>query len=259
MTTAQGSSPSVQRTAVVTAAAGAMGSAIVLALLDRNMSVVATDISGRRLDALRASAIERGRGGGLAATIKADSTRREAVEGLAQTAYEVLGSVDVLVNVVGGYRGDLYTGVLDIDDARFDSTVDMTLRSTFLCTQAFGRGMVESGYGRIVNIGSISMNGAVGQADYAGLKAAVIGFTRTCAMELAPAVTVNAVIPGVIETSVMERMSSDVLEDYAARIPLRRWGQPEDVAAAVAFLASDEAAYITGEDLYVSGGFRSWI
>jgi 3-oxoacyl-[acyl-carrier protein] reductase len=150
-------------------------------------------------------------------------------------------------------------GVLDIDDARFDSTVDMTLRSTFLCTQAFGRGMVERGFGRIINIGSISMNGAAGQADYAGLKAAVVGFTRTCAIELAPAVTVNAVIPGVIETSVMERLGAEALEEYAARIPLRRWGRPEDVAGAVAFLASEHADYITGEDLYVSGGFRSWI
>lgn len=259
MTSAAGPGVRSAATAVVTAAAGAMGSAIVLELLARGLQVVATDLSGRRLEALRESAIAAGHGDALVGVLKADATRRAAVSELTAEALQLLGSVDVLVNVVGGYRGELYTGVLDIDDERFDSTVDMTLRSTFLCTQGFGRGMVEQGFGRIINIGSISMNGAIGQADYAGLKAAVIGFTRTCAIELAPSVTVNAVIPGVIQTSVMDRMNTQILEDYARRIPLQRWGRPEDVAGAVAFLASDHASYITGEDLYVSGGFRSWV
>jgi 3-oxoacyl-[acyl-carrier protein] reductase len=87
----------------------------------------------------------------------------------------------------------------------------------------------------------------------------VVGLTRSAAMELAPAITVNAVVPGVIETSVMERMSDEMLRRYRERIPMGRWGQPSEIAAAVAFLASEDASYITAEDLYVSGGFRSWL
>lgn len=252
------------RGVVVTGAAGVMGSAIVRRLVARGFRVFATDLSGRRLaelERLVAADLEAGPAGtgALVGSVKADATVRTEVERVVAAADTALEGIDGLVNVVGGYRGELYTSVLEIDDVRFDSAVDMTLRSVLLMTQLCGRGMVDRGYGRIVNIGSIAMNGAEGQADYAGLKAAVVGFTRTCAMELAPAVTVNAVVPGVIDTSVMARMTEEMQTRYRDRIPLGRWGAPDEVAAAVAFLISDEASYITGEDLYVSGGFRSWL
>src|SRR5690606_29331568 len=120
-----------------------------------------------------------------------------------------------------------------ISDERFDSAVDMTLRSALLMTQLCAPGMRQAGWGRIVNVSSIAKNGAEGQADYAALKAGVVGLTRSAAMELAPEITVNAVVPGVIDTLVMDRMSDEMKRRYRERIPLGRWGQPSEVAAAV--------------------------
>jgi NAD(P)-dependent dehydrogenase (short-subunit alcohol dehydrogenase family) len=236
-----------------------MGSAIVHRFLDDGHSVFASDISGRRLGELEESVAAQEYAGRYAGHLKADATKRESCAGIAAAARDAMGAVDVLVNVVGGYRGELYEHILSITDERFDSAVDMTLRSPLLMTQMCAPEMIERGWGRIVNVSSIAKNGAEGQADYAALKAGVVGLTRTAAMELAPAINVNAVVPGVIDTMVMERMSDEMKRRYRERIPLDRWGQPSEVAAAVAFLASADASYITGEDLYVAGGFRSWL
>jgi NAD(P)-dependent dehydrogenase (short-subunit alcohol dehydrogenase family) len=234
-----------------------MGGAIVRRLLADGCTVYASDLSGRRLAELETSVA--GSGDGWAGGWKADATKRDACADLVARAGEAMGGVDVLVNVVGGYRGALYEPLVAISDERFDSAVDMTLRSPFLLTQLCAPAMLDRGWGRVVNVASIAMNGAAGQADYAALKAGVVGLTRSCALELAPDVNVNAVVPGVIDTQVMERMDPEVLERYRGRIPLGRWGRPDEVAAAVSFLASEDASYITGEDLYVSGGFRSWL
>lgn len=246
------------RRVLVTAAAGAMGSAVVRRFVDDGDAVFAVDVSAGRLATLEAGLPDHGPGR-YAGGLRADATRRTGCGEAVDAARAAMGGIDVLVNVVGGYRGPLHEPMVSISDERFDSAVDLSLRSPFVLTQLCAPGMVANGWGRIVNVSSIAKNGAEGQADYAALKAGVVGLTRSCALEFAPAVTVNAVVPGVIETTAMDRMDPEMVERYRARIPLGRWGRPEDVAGAVAFLASDDAAYVTGEDLYVSGGFRSWL
>ncbi|MEU7713166.1 SDR family NAD(P)-dependent oxidoreductase [Micromonospora chalcea] len=238
--------------AVVTGAAGAMGGAIAAELGARGHAVVLADISGRRL----AEAADRLTADGrVAHPYRCDVTDRAEAEALAASALAAFGRVDVLVNVVGGYRGRMYEHVLDIPLDRFDEAVRLNLRGTFNLTQLFGRHMRERGAGRIVNISSVAKDGASGQADYAAAKAGVVAFTRSCALELGPAVTVNAVAPGVIRTSVMERIPADVQARYRERIPLGDFGDPVDVARAVAFLAGDDGRYVTGEVIHVSGGF----
>lgn len=245
-----------RRRALVTAAAGAMGSAIVTRLIDDGCLVYASDISARRLAALDKRFADRD---GYVGSLAADGSTRSGAAAAVEAAFKALGGVDILVNVVGGYRGQLYEPMTSISDERFDSAISMSLRSPFLFTQLCAPAMVANGWGRIINISSVAKNGARGQADYGAAKAGVVALSRSCALELAPAVTVNAVVPGLIKTSVLERMDPQAVEEYRRRIPLGRPGRPEEVAAAVAFLASEDASYITGEDLYVSGGFRSWL
>lgn len=237
--------------ALITGAGGAMGSAIAQELARRGADLALSDISQRRLNEAR------GELGDLKALVfawRCDVTEPDECAELVRQAQDAIGTIDVLVNVVGGYKGDLYESVLDISLERFDDAMRRNLRGTFILTQLLGRKMVSAGRGRIVNIASVAGYGATGQADYAAAKAGVMAFTMSCALELAPAVTVNAIAPGVIETSVMERIPQDVKERYARRIPMGRFGHPEDVARCVAFLVSDDAGYVTGEVVNVSGG-----
>lgn len=245
-----------QKFALVTGAGGPMGAGIAERLAEGGMGVFLNDISGRRLEESRSALEARGFAVGA---LRCDVTDRVEAQSLVDAALARFGRIDVLVNVVGGYKGKMYEPVLEISEERFDFVFKLNLKGTFNLTQLLGPRMVEAGFGRIVNVSSVAKDGAEGQADYAAAKAGVVGFTRTCAMELAPAVTVNAIAPGVIQTTVMERMDQSVLEGYRSRIPLRRFGTPRDVGGAVAFLASDDASYITGETIHVSGGFFSWL
>jgi 3-oxoacyl-[acyl-carrier protein] reductase len=243
-------------TALVTGGGGAMGSAIATELARRGHAIALADISGNRLG--QAAELLREEGFTVFAH-RADVTDFDASKVLVHEAEKELGPIDVLVNVVGGYRGEMYESVFDISLERFDEVMRMNLRSTFILTQLVGQQMVARERGRIINISSVAGYGATGQADYAAAKAGVMGFTKSCALELAPHVTVNAVAPGVIQTSVMERIPSEVQEKYLTRIPLNHFGHPQDVANCVAFLASDDARYVTGEVLNISGGFLGWL
>lgn len=229
-----------------------MGQAIALRFASEGAALLLTDISGNRL-------------GDTAERVQAayPATRLESFRANVLDAGEVdallgaagsLPPIDVLINVVGGLRGALYASLLEIDDARWQQTMDLNLRATLLLTRRLVPGMRDRGYGRIVNFSSISYAGEKGQSDYAAAKAAVVALTRSLAMELAPEININCVAPGLIETSVMERMETDVVDSFRNACALKRLGKPEEIAQAVLFLASEEASYITGEILRVSGG-----
>jgi 3-oxoacyl-[acyl-carrier protein] reductase len=167
-----------------------------------------------------------------------------------------MGTVDILVNNAGITRDGLLMRMKDED---FDAVIATNLRSVFLCTRAVARTMMGKRSGRIVNISSINaLHGQAGQANYAAAKAGIIGMTKSNAMEFSSrGITVNAIAPGFIGTDMTAAMDDATKEKYAAQIPLGRIGKPEDVANAVAFLASDDACYITGQILGVDGGLNA--
>ena len=166
-----------------------------------------------------------------------------------------LDRIDILVNVVGDIRSrELYKPLLEMDEERWDDTMTLNLKGSFHLLQLVAPGMLERRYGRIVNFSSINFAGEFGQADYGAAKAAVASLTRSLAMELAPDITVNCVAPGTIQTSVMANMPQAYQDKYRNAAVLKRFGEPRDIANAVLFLASDEAAFITGQILTVSGG-----
>ena len=167
-----------------------------------------------------------------------------------------MGTVDILVNNAGITRDRLLMRMKDED---FDAVIASNLRSVFLCTRAVARTMMGNRSGHIVNVSSINaLRGQAGQSNYAAAKAGVIGLTRTNAMELAArGITVNAVAPGFIDTDMTAKLGAEIREKYASQIPLGRLGQPEDVAKLVAFLASDDAKYITGQIIGVDGGLNA--
>lgn len=240
------------RCALVTGAGGPMGRAVALRFAREGAALVLTDISARRLgetlDAVREAGCTK------ATTFRGSVTEASEIDALLAHAAAEAPPVDVLVNVVGGMRGELYESALAISQQRWDETMALNLRGTLLLTQRLAPGMRERGWGRIVNFASINYAGEAGQADYAAAKAAVAALTRTLAMELAPEVNVNCVAPGLIQTSVVERMDEQTVARYRDACALKRLGRPEEIAAAVLFLASEDASYVTGEILRVSGG-----
>lgn len=180
----------------------------------------------------------------------------ETVQSVFKQIITDMGTVDILVNNAGITRDGLLMRMKDED---FDAVIATNLRSVFLCTRAVARTMMGNRSGHIVNVSSINaLRGQAGQSNYAAAKAGVIGLTRTNAMELSSrGITVNAVAPGFIDTDMTAKLSPEVREKYAAQIPLGRLGQPEDVAKLVAFLASDDAKYITGQIIGVDGGLNA--
>jgi 3-oxoacyl-[acyl-carrier protein] reductase len=172
---------------------------------------------------------------------------------MARVAVDTYGTVDVLVNNAGITRDRL---LLRMSEADWDAVLDTNLKGAFHCTKAVQRILLRKRYGRIINIGSVvGLMGNAGQANYAAAKAGLIGFTKSLAKELGSRhITVNLVAPGFIETRLTAVLSEEVVQKVQAQIPLGRMGQPDDVADAVAFLASDAAAYVTGHVLRGDGG-----
>lgn len=166
---------------------------------------------------------------------------------------EAFGAIDILVNNAGITRDGL---IMRMKDEDFDDVIRTNLRSAFLCTRAVVRQMMSRRHGRIINMASINgIRAQAGQSNYAASKAGIIGLTKTNAMEFGSrGITVNAVAPGCIMTDMTAKLSEDALNRFKETIPLKAMGEPRDVANAVAFLASDEARYITGQVLGVDGG-----
>jgi 3-oxoacyl-[acyl-carrier protein] reductase len=238
------------KAALVSGAGGPMGRAIAARLAAEGVDLVLTDISGTRLEAA-AQAIT----GVRVVTRRADATSSEEARAVAASAVESFRGIDILVNVVGGIRAPrLYTPFLEMTEAQWDSTLALNLKPGFHFVQALAPAMLERRTGKIVNIASVVLAGEGGQADYAAAKAAVASFTRTLAQEFAPHVNVNCIAPGIIDTTVLQRLGEAERQSFLDRSLLKRIGQASDVAAAVAFLSSEDAAYMTGEVLAVSGG-----
>jgi NAD(P)-dependent dehydrogenase (short-subunit alcohol dehydrogenase family) len=241
------------RTALVTGSSRGIGLAVARALAAAGARVV---VNSRDPDAVRAAAEQVGNG---AVGIAADLGSPAGAAGLVDGALEALGSLDILVNNAGMAMA---AESIELSAANWQRTIDVDLSAVFYCAQAAGRHMLARGAGAIVNISSIqAFTPLARRVAYAASKAGVIGVTKALAVEWAPAVRVNAVAPGYVATQMVEELvlSGRVnAEAIAARTPMRRMAQPEEIAAAVVFLASDAAGYITGETLMVDGGWSSW-
>lgn len=185
--------------------------------------------------------------------IKGDVASAEQCEKIAAAALERFGRIDVLINNAGITRDGL---LMRMEEKDFDSVINTNLKGTFLMTKAVSRQMLKQRYGRIINMASVvGITGNQGQANYSASKAGVIGLTKSFALEVAAkGITVNAVAPGFIETDMTDAMTDAAIEAAKALIPAKRMGSPEDVAEVIAFLASEQSGYITGQTVCVDGG-----
>ena len=254
----------IDKVAVVTGAAQGIGAATALKLAAGGATVVVLDLNeaGAKEAAQRISADPQVlASGGRAVAAACDVTDEAAVDQVFAELHREFGRLDILVNNAGITRDNLF---FKMERPDWDSVLTTNLTSAYLCSRAAQRYMVPARSGRIVSLSSRSALGNRGQANYAAAKAGIQGLTATLAIELGPFnITVNAVAPGYIATSMTaataERVGSSPAEhqaEVAARTPLGRVGQPEEVAAAVAFFASDDASYISGQTLYINGGAR---
>jgi len=192
-------------------------------------------------------------GGGEATAVQADVSKYDQAQTLIKAAREAYNKLDVLVNNAGITRDTLLARMSEED---WDVVLDTNLKSVFNCSKAALRPMMRQRYGRIINITSVSgLVGQAGQANYSSSKAGIIGFSKALAREVGSRnITVNAVAPGFIQTELTADLPEELLAEAVARTPLGRAGIPEDIASAVAFLATDEASFITGHVLSVDGG-----
>ena len=235
------------KTALVTGASGGIGCAIARLLAQQGAAVA---LSGTRIDALEALASEIG---GSARVVPADLGAEGAVDGLARAAEEQMGGIDILVANAGVTRDGL---LLRMSDEDWRRVIDINLTSAFQLIRALMRGMMKKRWGRIIGITSVvGVTGSPGQVNYAASKAGMIGMIKAVAHELASrGITANCVAPGFIETDMSGALPAQRRQAILDAVPMGRLGVPDDVAASVLFLASDEAAYVTGQTVHVNGG-----
>ncbi len=246
------------RVAIVTGAAQGIGAATARRLAEEGATVALLD---RNADGVTAAAQAVRAAGGQAFAQQCDVSSAESVEDAVNAVASQQGRVDVLVNNAGVTRDNL---LFKMDEDDWTTVLQVNLTSVFLMCRAAQKHMVAAKYGRIVNLSSRSALGNRGQANYAAAKAGIQGLTATLAIELGPFnVTVNAVAPGYVATpmtaATAERVgmtAEDHQREVAERTPLRRVARPEEIAAVIAFLASDDASYVSGQTLYVNGGAR---
>jgi 3-oxoacyl-[acyl-carrier protein] reductase len=235
------------KTALVTGASGGIGGAIARALHGAGATV---GLSGTRVDPLNALAAELGE---RAHVLTCDLGNPEAVDALPKQAIEAMGRVDILVNNAGVTRDQIF---MRMSDEEWQTVLDVNLTATMRLCRGVMRPMMKSRWGRIINIGSVvGSMGNPGQVNYAASKAGLLGLTKSIAYEVATrGITANAVAPGMIGTAMTDKLTDDQKDKINAQIPLARMGTPEEIAAAVLYLASEEAGYVTGTTLHVNGG-----
>ncbi|MAU45112.1 MAG: beta-ketoacyl-ACP reductase [Yangia sp.] len=233
--------------ALVTGASGGIGGSIARSLHAAGATV---GLSGTREAPLQALADELGE---RAFVLPCNLSDPEAVAALPKQAAEAMGSVDILVNNAGITRDNLF---MRMSDEEWQSVIDVNLTATFKLCKGVLRGMMKSRWGRIVNISSVvGATGNPGQGNYAAAKAGMVGMSKSLAYEVASrGITVNAVAPGFIETAMTDKLTDDQKAGIMGQIPAGRMGTPEEIAAAVLYLSSPEASYVTGTTLHVNGG-----
>lgn len=235
------------KNALITGASGGIGGAVATALHAAGATVA---LSGTREAPLQELAAQLG---GRAHVVTANLGDPEAVEALPKKAAEAMGSVDILINNAGITRDNLF---MRMSDDEWAQVLDVNLTSSFRLARGVLRGMMKARWGRIVSITSIvGTTGNPGQGNYAAAKAGLVGMSKSLAYEVASrGITVNCVAPGFIETPMTEKLSDDQKDRILTQIPAGRMGTPDEIAAAVLYLASPEAAYVTGATLHVNGG-----
>lgn len=239
------------KVALVTGGSRGIGRAIAGLLAERGAKVMIN--YNRNLEEANAVVAAIEAKGGQALVVQGDVSIAAEAQSLVEQTIKAFGRIDILVNNAGITRDTLMMRMSETD---WDAVLDTNLKGAYLCAKAALRPMLKSRGGRIINISSVSgQAGSGGQANYSAAKAGLIGFTRALAREVGSrGITVNAVAPGFIETDMTQALAEEFKQKVRDQIPLERFGQPEDVAEAVAFLASDAANYITGQVLAVNGG-----
>lgn len=239
------------KVALVTGASRGIGKAIAINLA-ANGAKVAVNYSSSESSALEVAEIIK-KNGGTAEIFKARVNVESEVEEMFTAVEKSIGVVDILVNNAGITKDNL---LMRMKTEEWDSVIDVNLKGTFLCTRRAVKGMMKNRYGKIINISSVvGFAGNAGQFNYSATKAGVIGMTKSAALELASrGIRVNAVAPGFIETDMTASLTDEVKAAYLEKIPLKSLGKPEDIANAVAYLASPLSDYMTGQTLHLNGG-----
>ncbi|MCM0147400.1 3-oxoacyl-ACP reductase FabG [Photobacterium galatheae] len=235
------------KVALVTGASRGIGRAIAEILVERGATVIGTATSESGAEAISAYLGDKGKG--LALNV----TSQESIDEVLKQIKEAYGDVDILINNAGITRDNL---LMRMKDDEWQDIIDTNLTSVFRLSKAVLRAMMKKRYGRIISIGSVvGTMGNPGQTNYSAAKAGLIGFTKSMAREVASrGITVNAVAPGFIETDMTKALNDEQRASILSSVPADRLGDPREIAAAVAFLASDDAGYVTGETLHVNGG-----
>ena len=244
------------KTALITGAGSGLGQATARRFAQEGARVVVADISRRRAETVAAEINKTNASSAIG--LQADVTRSQAVNAVVEQAKSAYGPIHILVNNAGIAQ---IKDLLDITPEDWQRMIDVHMKGTFLCTRAVIADMIAARWGRVINTASVAgMTGGPQNAHYAAAKAAIIGFTRSLALEYARSgITVNAVAPGLIETPMVKQdtgpAAEKVVDFFIRRIPMRRMGTPADIAAAHLYLASDDAAYVTGQVLSPNGGY----